>query len=252
MLVSAVFLGVTLLTFPHSDPADVERDWESARAKVAAGIKKDPAGFPNTVIADLKAKPEDDVRQSIAMLTPKAMRRAMGSKPDTGKLKAFQLEVFNIYRNAKDEHAAANAAGDVAVAAFEDKDVKAVREMAKYLEDSRKWFMLGNDGARHYSIQQRHGFAALLDGDLEAAGAFLLESTSQADGTPTLSSFGPGTRLADELLKRGEKKVVLKFLKRCSDFWTLYPEKVDRWTQALEEGRSIQDDEDWQHQFAYL
>jgi len=186
------------------------------------------------------------------MLTPKAMRRSMGSKPDTAKLKAFQLEVFNIYRNAKDKHAAANVAGDVAVAAFEDKDVKTVRDMAKYLEDSREWFMLGNDGARYYSIQQINGFAALLDGDLEAAGAFLFESTAQANGTPTLSSFGPGTRLADELLKRGEKKVVIKFLKRCREFWTLYPEKVDRWTKALEEGRSIHEDDDWQHQFAYL
>jgi hypothetical protein len=65
------------------------------------------------------------------------------------------------------------------------------------------------------------------------ANAHLLAS-AETTGSPVLCSFGPSMELARELLGRGERDVVLRYLERCSSFWKHGAEQLSRWAAAIE------------------
>lgn len=62
------------------------------------------------------------------------------------------------------------------------------------------------------------GRVALWRGDIVSAKEFLLQA-SKSPGSPSLNSFGPEMDLAQDLLNRGERKVVLDYLWNCHRFW---------------------------------
>jgi hypothetical protein len=67
------------------------------------------------------------------------------------------------------------------------------------------------------------------------AGKYLIRAAS-VQGSPVLSSFGPNTLLAKELLERGQSKVVLRYFVLCGKFWKRDRGKLAEWTVAVKRG----------------
>ena len=78
------------------------------------------------------------------------------------------------------------------------------------------------------------GHVALLDGNMEAAEAYLLKA-GQTPGSPQLNSFGPNMQLAKELLELKRTKAVLEYFDLCAKFWNR-PE-LAKWKADVEIGR---------------
>jgi thiol-disulfide isomerase/thioredoxin len=76
------------------------------------------------------------------------------------------------------------------------------------------------------------GRAAMRRGELTTAKARLLAS-ARVESTPVLSSFGPGMKLAQELLNAGEKDAVIEYLELCRKFWTHDQGKVEQFLKAV-------------------
>jgi hypothetical protein len=79
------------------------------------------------------------------------------------------------------------------------------------------------------------GRVSLAKGNLNEARAYLLRA-ADVKGSPQLSSFGPNLTLASELLAKGDKATVLKYLNRCRKFWGLGADKTAAWKQAIAVG----------------
>ena len=116
---------------------------------------------------------------------------------------------------------AAFAAGRVA-----DARAYAVEAMAS--EDP-----LHRDGDTRHRANILLGRIALAEGDLEEAGKYLL-AAGQRQGSPSLSTFGPNMRLAQELLERGERDVVLAYFELCRAFWK--EDRLDQWAALVRAG----------------
>lgn len=80
------------------------------------------------------------------------------------------------------------------------------------------------------------GKVALAQGDVKSARRHLLEA-AKVEGSPVLSSFGPDFSLARALLQRGERQVVLEYLDLCEKFWLSGKNLLNRYRQAIREGR---------------
>ncbi|QDT45321.1 hypothetical protein Pan241w_54410 [Gimesia alba] len=77
------------------------------------------------------------------------------------------------------------------------------------------------------------GKLALATGDVETAKQRLLKA-AESSGSPNLNSFGPDMNLAKELLQKGEKDAVLKYLALCSQFWGSGKDRLDQWTKSID------------------
>ncbi len=90
------------------------------------------------------------------------------------------------------------------------------------------------------AIQHGHlvlGLLALRSDDIEIANMHLLEA-GKTPGSPVLGSFGPNMVLAQQLLKRGQREVVLDYLGLCRNFWARGVEdgRLDRWLVVVQNG----------------
>lgn len=108
---------------------------------------------------------------------------------------------------------------DLAKCAFEAGEIEKARTYANLLlknaqNDTKNW----NYGNALYDGNLVLGRIALREGKMDEAKGFLLKSSETA-GSPQLDTFGPNLTLAKELFEKGEKKVVLDFLGKCSRFW---------------------------------
>ncbi len=79
------------------------------------------------------------------------------------------------------------------------------------------------------------GRVALSNGAIEEAEYYLLLS-GRTPGSPSLGSFGPNMLLAKELLERGRKEAVLKYLALCGKFWKRKRGKLNAWIKIVESG----------------
>ena len=98
------------------------------------------------------------------------------------------------------------------------KNAFVAREYAEAALDSNDdgW----NQGNRTRFVHLTLGRIALADGNVKDA-KYRLIAASTIQGSPQLDSFGPDMTLAEELLKAGEKEVVLKYFELCAAFWEL-------------------------------
>jgi hypothetical protein len=81
------------------------------------------------------------------------------------------------------------------------------------------------------------GRLALRDGKLEEAKKYLL-AAGNSPGSPQMDSFGPNMSLANDLLAKGEKTVVLKFFKECEKFWDPKCSSLEQWSTDVKAGRT--------------
>ena len=80
------------------------------------------------------------------------------------------------------------------------------------------------------------GRLALKSGDVDAAKKRLL-AAGHSTGSPQMDTFGPNMTLANDLLAKGEKTVVVEYFKLCKKFWEMHNGKLDTWTKDVEQGR---------------
>ena len=92
-----------------------------------------------------------------------------------------------------------------------------------------------NDDAHRANIVL--GLAAVRQGDLEGAKQFLT-AAGQVGSSPALSTFGPNMQLAKELLERGERDAVVRYLKDCASFWSSGRKQLDDWTNQIARGEA--------------
>ncbi len=89
------------------------------------------------------------------------------------------------------------------------------REFLRLAQERRKEWNTGN--AIHHG-NQILGLVALHEGDINEAKTRLIQA-GNTPGSPQLNSFGPKMILARELLKLGERDVVVKYLDLVGKFW---------------------------------
>ncbi|MGZ5034575.1 MAG: hypothetical protein ACXWAC_15365 [Usitatibacter sp.] len=80
------------------------------------------------------------------------------------------------------------------------------------------------------------GHMALKRGDREAARRSLL-AAGDTPGSPQLNTFGPNMNLADELLRAGDREVVLAYIEKLGRFWKMDRGALRKWTEMIREGR---------------
>ena len=122
--------------------------------------------------------------------------------------------------------------GKAALAAGE---VEKAREFADSMlsRSSQSW----NDGNLLHHGHLTLGSIALAEGRLAEAKNRLIMA-GRTTGAPTLNSFGPNMALAKELLKLGEKEIVLEYFELCSVFWNTdnAKDKLRQWSEQVAEG----------------
>lgn len=81
------------------------------------------------------------------------------------------------------------------------------------------------------------GRIALERGDAREAGVQLVESAKTC-GSPQLDSFGPDWTLAEDLLARGERDVVVAYIDAVGRFWESGKKRLATWQKELEDGKN--------------
>jgi len=121
-------------------------------------------------------------------------------------------------------------------AAFEAGEYKKAELMALELlsesQDNKNDWNYGN-AVHHGNLIL--GRISLQKGEIEKAKEFLMKA-GETPGSPQLNSFGPNMTLARELLEKGEKEIVLKYLKKCSKFWKCDRGRLQKWGIEIENG----------------
>lgn len=139
---------------------------------------------------------------------------------------------------AKTEYERWVALGDVGFWNVDHGSLDRAEELAnltlKIAEKYKKDWNYGN------ALHKGHltlGRIALRKNNIEEAKKQLLLA-GHTPGSPQLNSFGPNMLLAKELLEKGEKEVVIKYLKLCEKFWDLHIERLTRWQEQVSSGVS--------------
>jgi hypothetical protein len=107
------------------------------------------------------------------------------------------------------------------------------RELLELAEQYRGDWYYGNAVHHGHLILGRVALAA---GDVHSARQELL-TAGETPGSPQLNSSGPNMHLALELLRAGDREVVLQYFTLCRRFWQLGLPQLDRWTADVTAGR---------------
>lgn len=153
---------------------------------------------------------------------------------------------YHMLQNLEADARTALKAGDTATA------TKYASELLEKNAGKSPFNYSWNYGNVVYEGNQILGLAALKEGRIAAAKQYLI-AAGHTPGSPTLDSFGPEMILAQELLKKGEKQVVLDFLDLVAGFWAtpkastpdkflgMYKSnaaKIQRWKAEIRAGKN--------------
>ena len=114
-----------------------------------------------------------------------------------------------------------------------NKSEKAKEYAEKMLNQKSSSWNYGNN-IHHGNIIL--GRIALSANDVAQAKERLIEA-GKTPGSPQLDSFGPNMTLAEELLRKGETDVVLKYFELCSKFWKMGKDRLDDWSVGVKNGK---------------
>jgi len=91
-----------------------------------------------------------------------------------------------------------------------------------------------------YAVHEGHrvlGHLALRRDDVEEAKIHLIRA-GQTRGSASLDTFGPELTLAQALLARGEREVVIEYLRLCSRFWRGHDTALNAWMDEIRAGQT--------------
>ena len=151
---------------------------------------------------------------------------------------AQALEQFRqAYDLAENDMRRSHFLGNLVEAAFEAKRHDDVRSYATTMLDTGASTQFGPRNVHHAHTVL--GRVALAEDDVELAKYHLIEATripesSSAASREMMQLQGPDMRLASELLKRGEREVVLEYFDLCATFWQ--SDRLDDWTAVVKAG----------------
>ena len=80
------------------------------------------------------------------------------------------------------------------------------------------------------------GKVALAKGDIQGAASYLVIAGS-TPGSTQLKYSGPDTELAKQLLEKGERESVLRYLDQCASFWERGQDKLREWNILVRAGQ---------------
>lgn len=115
---------------------------------------------------------------------------------------------------------------DLAKASF---DAGEIEKAKKYAEQG----LHSGEGNAVHSGNIVLGRLALKNGKIDEAGKYLI-AAGNTSGSPNLGSFGPNMQLAKDLLKIGQKQVVLEYFELCKNFWE--KNTLEKWTEVVKNG----------------
>jgi len=75
------------------------------------------------------------------------------------------------------------------------------------------------------------------DNNTSAAESYLL-AAGRTPGSPQLNSFGPNMILAQDLLKQGERDVVLDFIDEWGKFWKADNGRLSEWKNSIDQNET--------------
>ena len=93
-------------------------------------------------------------------------------------------------------------------------------------------------GGHRYHANLVLGHIALADDDIRDAGERLLAACVRPDRSPFIA-WGPNVSLAQKLLRRGERDVVLTYLDNCAQHWTV-DERFGDWAARVRAGVALE------------
>ena len=109
---------------------------------------------------------------------------------------------------------------------------KAIEISQALLVEAENWKKDWNYGNALHAANLVLGRIALRKGEIDEAKKFLLDA-GKTPGSPQLNSFGPDMLFAKEMLKRGQKEVVLEYFELCGVFWDKKA-KLELWRTMVE------------------
>lgn len=122
--------------------------------------------------------------------------------------------------------------------AFTNCDRDTVRSLAwDYLRMAQLNPHCRNSGNAIHQANTVLGLIALEDEEVDRAADYLTAS-ALTPGSTQLFGFGPNMLLAQKLLLRGRKQVVLTYLDLCSTFWKLSFGRLWLWKTTIRWGRT--------------
>jgi hypothetical protein len=80
------------------------------------------------------------------------------------------------------------------------------------------------------------GRIAVQEGRMDDAKRDLI-AAGHSPGSPQMNSFGPNMSLAEDLLNKGERQVVLDYFELCRKFWKMDDGKLDLWSKEVKAGK---------------
>jgi hypothetical protein len=128
------------------------------------------------------------------------------------------------------------ALGAAALANLEFGHLDLARSQAEELDRlcagrERDW----NYGNAIEDVNVVRGRLALRSGDIEGAKRHLL-AAGRSPGSPQMDTFGPNMSLARDLLRKGEREVVLEYFELCRRFWSGHRGDLDKWADTVRSG----------------
>lgn len=140
---------------------------------------------------------------------------------------------------------------DVAFAALGVGDFEKAKQMAEEMltnnVDTASW----NYNNIIHNADTILGRVAIKKNDIKKAKEYLIKS-AEVSASPQLNSFGPSFILARELLKLGEKEIVIDYLDLVAKFWAKPGnrsspdkiQKINKWKDEIYSGK-MPDDREW-------
>jgi hypothetical protein len=120
--------------------------------------------------------------------------------------------------------------------AFSLHETDVVQQLAdEYLRVAQRYQHCRNYGNAIHQANTVLGLLALEQDRVEQAERYL-EASALTPGSTQLTSFGPNMLLAQKLLERGRKRVVLRYLDRCGQFWRLSFGRLWLWKMKIRRG----------------
>ena len=152
------------------------------------------------------------------------------NREEAGATKAMQaLEQFQrAYELSGWELEQANLLQYLGKAAWKAERYDDARTYATQMLDYPATELFGGDQLHHGNLLL--GMIALIENDTEQAKDHLLEA-GRTPGSPVLASYGPRMDLALQLLRRGERQVVLESFELCSKFW--HRDELNDWAAVV-------------------